>query len=134
MWIVVFHALLFKLNFWVYYIHLIIVLLLLPFAFPPLLSRLKIILRTSVFRGLWWTCSNHLNRIGVGQVFLEFVLHLTYHVYHRFKLDPSCIIINPMQHTHFCNIYLLNMSSFCRLTLCTIQCSMSNHHPIKFTF
>jgi hypothetical protein len=70
----------------------------------------------------------------LDKLFLQLVLTLAYHVYHHSSSDPSYMVINPMLHIHLCNTYVLNMSSFYRPTLCTIQHSMRNRQPIKVVF
>jgi hypothetical protein len=62
---------------------------------------------------------------NVGQAFLQKVLLLAYLVYHHSELDPFL-------YGH--NIYLFNMSTFCRPALCTMQHSRSNQCPIKLVF
>jgi hypothetical protein len=50
------------------------------------------------------------------------------------QLTSFYMATNLTQHTHFHNNYLLNMSSFCRPTFCTVQHSKSNRRPIKLAF
>ena len=58
----------------------------LPLSLFTLLSWLRIPLCTGASGGLRWTCPNHLNRCWTN--FLQLMLPLIYHVYHRSELDP----------------------------------------------
>jgi hypothetical protein len=136
------------LNLWVYSILSSLLLLSLPMstsALTCLSSHCYCALRShytlvplKIFVGHVQTIST-----GVGQAFssicaIPSLSYIYIYIYIVSDSIPSCMVIYPMQHTHFRNTYMLNMSAFSRQTFCTIQHSIqhsrSNHRPTKSAF
>jgi hypothetical protein len=104
----------------------------LPLPLLTLISQLRTSQCTGASRDLLWTWPNHLNRcwtsfssIGATPRRSRIVVPSSIH---------SCVTTNPTQHTHFRDTQLLDMSSFCRPTFCSIQHSGSNRRYIKLAF
>ena len=115
-----------RLSLWVYSILSSLLLLPLPKSTSVFLS-----LSSRYYPGLGFQYApvplevsvRHVQTIstGVGQAFIQLVLPLIYHVYHRSELDPFLYDRKSNATYTFRDTYMLNISSFRRPTFCTIR-------------